>query len=122
MRANLVLQLVELLDAIHYGLLPRANRGVFAADPEDYTARGRIITPLKDRIGAEIRTHYPDVLEVGMDITRQEAWLERESIPVKVPDFVAAAGSVSRFWPARTSGWAPARGARTLTAWTRTRP
>ena len=116
---------------IHYGLLPRANRGVFAinelpdlagkiqvglfnilqegdvqvkgypirlaldvmmvftANPEDYTARGKIITPLKDRIGAEIRTHYPEVLEVGMDITRQEAWLERGGIPAKVPEFVA---------------------------------
>ena len=116
---------------IHYGLLPRANRGVFAinelpdlagkiqvglfnvlqegdvqvkgypirlaldvmmvftANPEDYTARGKIITPLKDRIGAEIRTHYPEVLEVGMDITRQEAWLERGGVAVEVPDFVA---------------------------------
>ncbi|MDH3423939.1 MAG: sigma 54-interacting transcriptional regulator, partial [Gemmatimonadota bacterium] len=100
---------------IHYGLLPRANRGIFAinelpdlagkiqvglfnilqegdvqvkgypirlsldvlmvftANPEDYTARGKIITPLKDRIGAEIRTHYPEELETGVDITRQEA-------------------------------------------------
>lgn len=116
---------------IHYGLLPRANRGIFAinelpdlagkiqvglfnilqegdvqvkgypirlaldvmmvftANPEDYTARGKIITPLKDRIGAEIRTHYPEVLEVGMDITRQEAWLERDSVAVEIPDFVA---------------------------------
>jgi magnesium chelatase subunit I len=116
---------------IHYGLLPRANRGIFAinelpdlagkiqvglfnilqegdvqvkgypirlaldvmmvftANPEDYTARGKIITPLKDRIGAEVRTHYPEVLEVGMDITRQEAWLERGGAPVHVPEFVA---------------------------------
>ena len=100
---------------IHYGLLPRANRGIFAinelpdlagkiqvglfnilqegdvqvkgypirlaldilmvftANPEDYTARGKIITPLKDRIGAEIRTHYPEDLDIGRDITRQEA-------------------------------------------------
>ena len=104
---------------VHYGLLPRANRGVFAinelpdlagkiqvglfnimqegdvqikgypvrmpldvllvftANPEDYTARGKIITPLKDRIGSEIRTHYPAVLEQGIAITEQEAWLER---------------------------------------------
>src|SRR6202158_827312 len=106
---------------IHYGLVPRANRGIFAinelpdlagkiqvglfnimqegdvqikgfpvrlpldlmlvftANPEDYTARGKIITPLKDRIGSEIRTHYPVALEHGLSITRQEAWLSRPS-------------------------------------------
>ncbi|MEX2467409.1 MAG: magnesium chelatase [Gemmatimonadota bacterium] len=116
---------------IHYGLLPRANRGVFAinelpdlagkiqvglfnilqegdvqvkgypirlaldvfmvftANPEDYTARGKIITPLKDRIGAEIRTHYPEELETGISITGQEAWTGRDDLPVDVPDFVA---------------------------------
>ncbi len=117
---------------IHFGLLPRANRGIFAlnelpdlagkiqvglfnimqegdiqikgypvrlpldvalvftANPEDYTARGKIITPLKDRIGAEIRTHYPATLEEGMAITRQEAWLERNSGgKLAIPDFVA---------------------------------
>ena len=116
---------------IHYGLLPRANRGIFAlnelpdlagkiqvglfnimqegdvqikgypvrleldvllvftANPEDYTARGKIITPLKDRIGAEIMTHYPDSLENAMAITRQEAWLERDGLAVDVPEFVA---------------------------------
>ena len=115
---------------IHYGLLPRANRGIFAinelpdlagkiqvglfnilqegdiqikgypirlpldvfmvftANPEDYTARGKIITPLKDRIGAEIRTHYPLELEVGVAITKQEAWVEREELPVFFPDFL----------------------------------
>ena len=115
---------------IHYGLLPRANRGVFAinelpdlagkiqvglfnilqegdvqvkgypirlaldvmmvftANPEDYTARGKIITPLKDRIGAEIRTHYPEDLEIGVEITRQEAWVNREGTSVQVPDFL----------------------------------
>lgn len=104
---------------IHYGLLPRANRGIFAinelpdlaakiqvglfnilqegdvqikgypvrlpldvllvfsANPEDYTARGKIITPLKDRIGAEIRTHYPVQVAQGVAITAQEAWTER---------------------------------------------
>jgi len=104
---------------IHYGLLPRANRGIFAinelpdlagkiqvglfnimqegdvqikgypvrlpldvalvftANPEDYTARGKIITPLKDRIGSEIRTHYPASLEHAMAITAQEAWTNR---------------------------------------------
>ena len=115
---------------MHYGLLPRANRGIFAinelpdlagkiqvglfnilqegdvqikgypirlpldvlmvftANPEDYTARGKIITPLKDRIGSEIRTHYPATREHAMTITRQEAWLERgnESLRSDNPD------------------------------------
>ncbi|HKQ76455.1 MAG TPA: magnesium chelatase [Blastocatellia bacterium] len=104
---------------IHYGLLPRANRGIFAinelpdlagkiqvglfnimqegdvqikgypvrlpldvllvfsANPEDYTARGKIITPLKDRIGSEIQTHYPVSLKEGVDITKQESWTNR---------------------------------------------
>jgi magnesium chelatase subunit I len=116
---------------IHYGLLPRANRGIFAinelpdlagkiqvglfnilqegdvqvkgypirlsldvfmtftANPEDYTARGKIITPLKDRIGAEIRTHYPEEVETGVGITAQESWVDRGDVPVEVPDFVA---------------------------------
>jgi magnesium chelatase subunit I len=116
---------------VHYGLLPRANRGIFAinelpdlagkiqvglfnimqegdvqikgypvrlpldlmlvftANPEDYTARGKIITPLKDRIGSEIRTHYPASLEQGIAITEQEAWLDRPSpVEVRVPDYV----------------------------------
>ena len=116
---------------IHYGLLPRANRGIFAinelpdlagkiqvglfnimqegdvqikgypvrlpldvalvftANPEDYTARGKIITPLKDRIGSEIRTHYPATLEHAMAITAQEAWTERDGKgSVVIPDFV----------------------------------
>jgi len=118
---------------MHFGLLPRANRGIFAinelpdlagkiqvglfnimqegdvqikgypvrlpldvllvftANPEDYTARGKIITPLKDRIGAEIVTHYPETVEIGMAITRQEAWIDRGALPVEVPDFVAEA-------------------------------
>ena len=104
---------------MHYGLLPRANRGIFAinevpdlagkiqvalfnimqegdvqikgypvrleldvaivfsANPEDYTARGKIVTPLKDRIGSEIRTHYPETVEEGISITEQEAWTAR---------------------------------------------
>ncbi|HKG15531.1 MAG TPA: hypothetical protein VKB12_19575 [Pyrinomonadaceae bacterium] len=117
---------------IHYGLLPRANRGLFAinelpdlagkiqvglfnimqegdvqikgypvrmpldvmlvfsANPEDYTARGKIITPLKDRIGAEVTTHYPSDLQLGVEITRQEAWVEREGVEgrLRVPDFI----------------------------------
>ena len=116
---------------VHYGLLPRANRGIFAinelpdlagkiqvglfnimqegdvqikgypvrlpldlllvftANPEDYTARGKIITPLKDRIGSEIRTHYPATLEHGIAITKQEAWLDRPSpIQVRVPEYL----------------------------------
>ncbi|MBZ5536824.1 MAG: magnesium chelatase [Acidobacteriia bacterium] len=117
---------------MHYGLLPRANRGIFAinelpdlagkiqvglfnilqegdvqikgypirlaldvamvftANPEDYTARGKIITPLKDRIGSEIRTHYPPTLELGMKITQQEAWLNRYADGrLNVPAFIA---------------------------------
>jgi magnesium chelatase subunit I len=116
---------------IHYGMLPRANRGIFAinelpdlagkiqvglfnimqegdvqikgypvrlpldvllvftANPEDYTARGKIITPLKDRIGSEVMTHYPETVELGVQITRQEAWLDRMTCPILVPDFIA---------------------------------
>ena len=116
---------------IHYGLLPRANRGIFAinelpdlagkiqvglfnimqegdvqikgypvrleldvllvftANPEDYTARGKIITPLKDRIGSEIRTHYPATVAEGMSITAQESWTARDSKRrVAVPDYI----------------------------------
>jgi magnesium chelatase subunit I len=116
---------------IHYGLLPRANRGIFAinelpdlagkiqvglfnimqegdvqikgypvrlpldlmlvftANPEDYTARGKIITPLKDRIGSEIRTHYPPNVELGLSITEQEAWTRRSSvIDIRVPLYI----------------------------------
>ena len=117
---------------IHYGLLPRANRGIFAinelpdlagkiqvglfnimqegdvqikgypvrlpldvmlvfsANPEDYTARGKIITPLKDRIGAEIMTHYPKELPAAIEITRQEAWTDRADgrEGVVVPEFI----------------------------------
>jgi magnesium chelatase subunit I len=52
---------------------------VFSANPEDYTARGKIITPLKDRIGSEIRTHYPATVEEGIEITAQEAWIDRSA-------------------------------------------
>src|SRR5258705_428133 len=61
---------------------------VFTANPEDYTARGKIITPLKDRIGAEIVTHYPLTVELGTAITKQEAWVERDGRPIRVPDFI----------------------------------
>ncbi|MBV6521986.1 MAG: hypothetical protein MNPFHGCM_02130 [Gemmatimonadaceae bacterium] len=116
---------------MHYGMLPRANRGIFAlnelpdlagkvqvglfnimqegdvqikgypirlpldvllcftANPEDYTARGKIITPLKDRIGSEVVTHYPETVELGMMITAQEVDFVRASLPVRVPDFLA---------------------------------
>ena len=117
---------------MHFGLLPRANRGIFAinelpdlmgkiqvglfnilqegdvqikgypvrlpldlmlvfsANPEDYTARGKIITPLKDRIGSEIRTHYPLTVEHGMEITAQEAWSNRngDAAALHVPEFI----------------------------------
>jgi magnesium chelatase subunit I len=115
---------------VHYGLLPRANRGIFAinelpdlagkiqvglfnimqegdvqikgypirlpldiglvftANPEDYTARGKIITPLKDRIGSEIRTHYPVTVEEGIAITSQEAWSARNGNKLMIPKYV----------------------------------
>jgi magnesium chelatase subunit I len=60
----------------------------FTANPEDYTARGKIITPLKDRIGSEIRTHYPRAIPVGVAITAQEAWTERGNGAVRVPEFM----------------------------------
>jgi magnesium chelatase subunit I len=110
-------------EVIHYGIIPRSNRGIFAinelpdlqpriqvgllnimeekdlqirgfpiripldlcivytANPEDYTNRGNIITPLKDRIDAQIITHYPESLEEATAITRQEAWTDREATP-----------------------------------------
>ncbi len=115
---------------MHYGLLPRANRGIFAinevpdlagkiqvalfnimqegdvqikgypvrlkldvaivfsANPEDYTARGKIVTPLKDRIGSEIRTHYPETLAEGMAITEQEAWAARAASQIEIPQYL----------------------------------
>jgi magnesium chelatase subunit I len=115
---------------MHYGLLPRANRGIFAinelpdlagkiqvalfnimqegdvqikgypvrlpldvaivfsANPEDYTARGKIVTPLKDRIGSEIRTHYPENIEEGLTITTQEAWSVRPASNIEVPHYI----------------------------------
>jgi len=117
-------------ETIHFGLVPRTNRGIFAvnelpdlaeriqvsllnvleerdiqvrgyqlrlpldlllvasANPEDYTNRGRIITPLKDRFGAEIRTHYPLDLELEIDLIRQEAKLAAE-VPDHVVEVVA---------------------------------
>jgi magnesium chelatase subunit I len=65
---------------------------VFSANPEDYTARGKIVTPLKDRIGSEIRTHYPESLEEGIAITAQESWTERGAergaAPVEIPSYI----------------------------------
>ncbi|MBE7557505.1 AAA family ATPase [bacterium] len=118
-------------DAIHFGLVPRANRGIFAinelpdlsariqvallnileerdiqirgfpvrlpldivlvftANPEDYTNRGSIITPLKDRIEAQILTHYPQSLEDSVRITDQEAWIDRGAgRAIVVPDYI----------------------------------
>jgi magnesium chelatase subunit I len=58
--------------------LPLDVMMVFSANPEDYTARGKIITPLKDRIGSEVRTHYPVSRDAAIAITAQEAWTERD--------------------------------------------
>src|SRR5690606_37863584 len=68
---------------------------VFSANPEDYTNRGRLVTPLKDRIGSVIRTHYPLTRDLGMAITEENAWTERtaendgeEHVEVIVPKFM----------------------------------
>jgi magnesium chelatase subunit I len=116
---------------IHYGIIPRSNRGIFAinelpdlqpriqvgllnileekdfqirgfpvripldvamvfsANPEDYTNRGNIITPLRDRISSQILTHYPLTREQGVRITAQESWVERKGgVEVRVPVFM----------------------------------
>src|SRR5690242_17551445 len=122
---------------MHYGLIPRSNRGLFAinelpdlapriqvglfnvleerdvqirgypirlnldvclvfsANPEDYTNRGRIVTPLKDRIGSVIRTHYPETVDEGIQIAQENAWLARQDsasrsgVAIQVPRFVS---------------------------------
>jgi magnesium chelatase subunit I len=122
---------------MHYGLIPRSNRGLFAinelpdlapriqvglfnvleerdvqirgypirlnldvclvfsANPEDYTNRGRIVTPLKDRIGSVVRTHYPETIDEGLRVTRENAWLERadqqsaSGVSVELPKFMS---------------------------------
>jgi len=62
---------------------------VFSANPEDYTNRGSIITPLKDRIDSQILTHYPREIETGMKITQQEAWIARDGeVEVTVPAII----------------------------------
>jgi magnesium chelatase subunit I len=113
--------------AIHYGIIPRTNRGIFAinelpdlqpriqvglfnimeekdiqirgfniripldlmivftANPEDYTNRGNLITPLKDRIDSQILTHYPRDIEDAIRITEQEAWIHRDGRDVQIP-------------------------------------
>ena len=58
---------------------------VFSANPEDYTNRGNIITPLKDRISSQILTHYPQSIEIAADITAQEAWIDRGTEAVEIP-------------------------------------
>jgi magnesium chelatase subunit I len=115
---------------IHYGLIPRTNRGIFAinelpdlaeriqvgllnvleerdvqvrgykirlpldvmlvatANPDDYTNRGRIITPLKDRFGAQVRTHYPLDIETEIDVVKQESETPDVGVRIEVPDFM----------------------------------
>ena len=84
---------------------------VFTANPEDYTARGKIITPLKDRIGSEIRTHYPATLEQGIAITEQEAWLKRAGDRSKCACRITSRRWWSNWpsWRARTSASTSAR-------------
>jgi magnesium chelatase subunit I len=57
----------------------------FSANPEDYTRRGNLITPLKDRIGSQILTHYPRDIETSLAITDQEAWTDRQGVVVRIP-------------------------------------
>ncbi|MBI3005336.1 MAG: sigma 54-interacting transcriptional regulator [Ignavibacteriales bacterium] len=113
--------------AIHYGIIPRTNRGIFAinelpdlqpriqvglfnimeekdiqirgfnvripldimivftANPEDYTNRGNLITPLKDRIDSQVLTHYPKSLDDAIKITQQEAWVQRDGRNIVIP-------------------------------------
>src|SRR5262249_11234783 len=115
---------------MHFGLIPRTNRGVFcinelpdlapkiqvglfnvleerdiqirgypirldldlcmvfSANPEDYTNRGRIGTPLKDRIGSVVRTHYPLTRDLGIAISEQNAWLERDGGRLAIPQYI----------------------------------
>ena len=62
---------------------------VFSANPEDYTNRGRIVTPLKDRIGSVVSTHYPVTRELGVAITKENTWTAREAeVSVFVPTFI----------------------------------
>ncbi len=131
---------------MHFGLIPRTNRGifcinelpdlapkiqvglfnvleerdvqirgypvrleldlclVFSANPEDYTNRGRIVTPLKDRIGSVIRTHYPLTREIGMAINDQNAWLERgrgarPAIPLFIKEIIEEVARLARSSP-----------------------
>ncbi len=58
---------------------------VFTANPEDYTNRGNLITPLKDRIDSQIMTHYPRTVEIGIELTQQEAWQHRDGVSVHIP-------------------------------------
>jgi magnesium chelatase subunit I len=120
-------------EVIHYGIIPRTNRGIFCinelpdlpariqvgllnimqerdiqirgfpvrlpmdllivytANPEDYTNRGSIITPLKDRIDSQIMTHYPGSMIDAMKITDQEAWSVRGAVKVRVPKYLREA-------------------------------
>ena len=126
-------------EVIHFGIIPRTNRGIFAinelpdlqariqvgllnimeeqdiqirgfnvrfpldlmmvfsANPEDYTNRGNIITPLKDRIDCQVLTHYPKDVNTAMKITRQEAWMERDTVVVMIPDFIRQIIEVAAF-------------------------
>ena len=69
--------------------IPLDIQMAFSANPEDYTNRGNLITPLKDRIDSQILTHYPKEIDVGMEITNQEAWIVRQDgLEIHVPDFI----------------------------------
>ena len=78
---------------------------VFSANPEDYTNRGRIVTPLKDRIGSVVRTHYPLTREIGIAISDQNAWLGRGgdgtslAVPLYVKEIVEEVSRLARSSP-----------------------
>ena len=77
---------------------------VFSANPEDYTNRGRIVTPLKDRIGSVIRTHYPLTREVGIQITDANAWAQRDGevtvfVPLYMKEIVEETSRLARTSP-----------------------
>ncbi|MDE2645888.1 MAG: magnesium chelatase [Bacteroidota bacterium] len=126
-------------EVIHFGIIPRTNRGIFAinelpdlqariqvgllnimeeqdiqirgfnvrfpldlmmlfsANPEDYTNRGNIITPLKDRIDCQVLTHYPKDLSTALAITDQEAWQNRGGVRVTIPEFIRQVIEVAAF-------------------------
>jgi magnesium chelatase subunit I len=141
-------------EVIHFGIIPRTNRGIFAinelpdlapriqvgllnlleerdlqirgfpvrleldmlfafsANPEDYTNRGSIITPLRDRIASQILTHYPPSAALAAQITAQEAWTERDGSPIVITDEARILIEEISIAAARASSWIRPRASR----------